>query len=127
MNNLKKTVTALGLLTTAGVIGFTSLKISGPANAEILNDAVATYSAPKAYNPYPQYYVPGELTYTHSRINVRTGPGTHYHARHYGLKGDRVTVLNDEFGKDGYRWYYLKFNQSGAKGWFREDLVLLND
>ena len=125
---LRTSVTILGLLTTAGLLGLSSLKPASKAAANPLKGAVATYYSPREYHPLPKYYVPGELeSYTHAQINVRTGPGTHYYAKHYGLTGDRVTILNEAWGRDGYQWWYLKFNESGAKGWVREDLVLLND
>lgn len=113
----------------ASVMGITSFNLTPQAHANPLKDAIATYYSPREYNPPAKYYVQGGLfTYSrHSQINVRTGPGTQYYARHYGLPGDRVIILNDAYGNDGYRWWYLKFNVSGAKGWIREDFVAIPD
>lgn len=64
-----------------------------------------------------------------SRINVRTGPGTGYAARHYGLAGDRVALLNSALeacgrGMDCYPWHRVRFLQSGAEGWVRSDFLI---
>ena len=129
MFKIRPSLKLLSLVTVVGVLGAASFQLAPKANADSFKGAIATYNRPREYNPYPKYFVPGELSsYSHdARINVRTGPGTHFYARHYGLSGDRVTILNEAPSNDGYRWWYLKFNVSGAKGWVREDLVLLND
>lgn len=58
------------------------------------------------------------------QINVRSGPGTNYRVRHYGYSGDPIDLLdNSTRGGDGYRWYNVRFVQSGARGWVREDLI----
>lgn len=64
-----------------------------------------------------------------SRINVRTGPGTGYPAQHYGLSGDRVTILTsaaESCGRvaDCPQWYRVRFLQSGAVGWVRGDFLI---
>lgn len=115
------------MITIAGLIGILSPKLIPQASAGTLDSAIATYYPPREQNPAPKYYVQGGLyAYSHNaQINVRTGPGTHYNARHYGIPGDRVTILNAAYSNDGYRWWYLKFNSSGAKGWIREDFVAI--
>lgn len=65
-----------------------------------------------------------------TQITLRSGPGTDYDSLGYGLVGDEVAVLTiippevdyevDEFG---YGWYRVGFDDSGAKGWIREDLL----
>jgi hypothetical protein len=60
-----------------------------------------------------------------SQINVRSKPSTDASAAHYGVDGDRVQVLNESPGDDGYTWYYIKFEESKAEGWVRGDLVNL--
>jgi Excalibur calcium-binding domain/Bacterial SH3 domain len=60
-----------------------------------------------------------------SRVNVRDGAGTSYYARHYGLVGDRVSVLASTRSGDGYTWYQIQFPASGAIGWVRGDFVQL--
>lgn len=129
MHPLNKSAKIAGLITIVSFIGLTSLKLIPKANANPLNRAIATYNSPREYNPSAKYFVQGGLfTYSpNSRINVRTGPGTQYYARHYGLPGDRVIILNHAYSNDGYRWWYLKFNESGAKGWIREDFVAIPD
>ena len=64
-----------------------------------------------------------------SRVNVRTGPGTHYTAQHYGLAGDRVAILGSEFEPcdsplSCRQWYRVRFLQSGAVGWVRGDVLV---
>lgn len=58
-----------------------------------------------------------------SWINVRSNPSTTAPIRHYGKVGDRVEILREARGNDGFSWYYLKFNSSGSEGWIRSDLV----
>lgn len=58
-----------------------------------------------------------------SRVNVRQSPSTSASIRHYGLGGDRVNILNQTNAPDGYRWYFIEFTNSGARGWIRGDLL----
>jgi hypothetical protein len=58
-----------------------------------------------------------------SRVNVRSGPSTAASTPHYGIVGDRIETLRQTQGNDGYIWYYIRFNQSGAEGWVRSDLI----
>ncbi|MFL9458989.1 hypothetical protein AB0758_49460 [Tolypothrix bouteillei VB521301_2] len=67
-----------------------------------------------------------------TRITLRSGPGTNYSSRGYGLVGDRVYVLTAtapeldyEKDKQGYGWHRVGFPKSGATGWIREDLLRL--
>lgn len=57
-----------------------------------------------------------------SRVNVRSGPSTSTYSPHYGLVGDRVWVINQVEGNDGYSWFYVRFS-SGAEGWIRGDFI----
>lgn len=57
------------------------------------------------------------------RVNIRETPSTSSSIRHYGLGGDRVTILNQTNAPDGYRWYFVEFPNSGARGWIRGDLL----
>jgi hypothetical protein len=59
---------------------------------------------------------------TGSRVNVRAYPSTRADSPHYGLVGDRVEVLKQTEGQDGYTWYYVEFS-SGARGWIRADFI----
>jgi hypothetical protein len=61
-----------------------------------------------------------------SEINVRTAPTTQSVAPYFGLVGDRVQILKEARGNDGYTWYYVKFNSKVGKGWVRQDLVRFN-
>ncbi|MBD2022538.1 SH3 domain-containing protein [Leptolyngbya sp. FACHB-36] len=61
-----------------------------------------------------------------TRVNVRQSPSTTSRIRHYGLGGDRVTILNQTNAPDGFPWYFVEFPNSGARGWLRGDLLLVN-
>lgn len=67
----------------------------------------------------------GVLTATDptAQINVRARATTASEIRHYGLVGDRVQILADTRGADGFTWYFVRFPASGAEGWIRGDLV----
>lgn len=58
-----------------------------------------------------------------SQINLRSQPSTSAASPSYGIPGDRVTILDETRGADGYTWYYVEFPQSRARGWIRGDLV----
>jgi hypothetical protein len=58
-----------------------------------------------------------------SAINIRAGVGTSAEVLHLGYGGDRVEVLNQVSGGDGFRWYNIRFPQSGATGWVRGDFI----
>jgi len=60
-----------------------------------------------------------------SQINVRSAPSLNASAPSYGLPGDRVEVIREVVGEDGYTWYYVEFNGSRARGWVRGDFVRL--
>ncbi|UBF26089.1 SH3 domain-containing protein [Kovacikia minuta CCNUW1] len=57
-----------------------------------------------------------------ARVNVRSEPSTRSYSPHYGLIGDRIEILDQTQGYDGYTWYYVSF-RSGARGWVRGDFV----
>lgn len=59
---------------------------------------------------------------TGSRVNVRSYPSTDADAPHYGLVGDRVEVIEQKEGSDGYIWFCVEF-PSGVRGWVRSDLI----
>ncbi|MEB3882196.1 SH3 domain-containing protein [Lyngbya sp. CCY1209] len=73
----------------------------------------------------PGLAYPGYLTSDDygSQINIRSGPGTGYSSPHYGYDDDRVEIINDTIGDDGYTWYYIEFYGSGARGWVRGDFI----
>jgi Bacterial SH3 domain len=58
-----------------------------------------------------------------SQVSVHSEPSINSRSPHYGLVGDRVTVLESTKGDDGYLWYYVQFPESKAEGWIRGDLV----
>jgi uncharacterized protein YraI len=62
-------------------------------------------------------------TQSGSRVNVRSAPTVRSSSPHYGLVGDRVEILNEAQGRDGYVWCYVRFYTSGAEGWIRGDFV----
>jgi hypothetical protein len=92
----------LGVITSAASIGVTPAIVSN-------RQAVLTASNPG------------------SEINVRTAPTTQSVAPYFGIVGDRVQVLKEARGNDGYTWYYVKFNSKAGKGWVRQDLLRLVD
>jgi hypothetical protein len=58
-----------------------------------------------------------------ARINLRSQPTTSSQAKGYGLVGDPIQLLRTTQANDGYDWYYVKFEQSGAEGWIRGDFI----
>jgi SH3-like domain-containing protein len=58
------------------------------------------------------------------RINVRSGPTTQGKIVREGLPGDMVQVIRTLKGDGGYNWHSLQF-ADGAKGWVREDLMII--
>lgn len=70
-----------------------------------------------------------------SQINLRSGPGTDYQQKGYGLVGDRVRILRSPGGNSqdlligedsqGFSWYAVGFPESGATGWVRKDFISL--
>lgn len=59
-----------------------------------------------------------------SRVNIRSKPTTEASSAGYGLDDDLVQVIDETQGKDGFTWYFVKF-ESGTEGWIRGDLVEL--
>jgi Bacterial SH3 domain len=60
---------------------------------------------------------------TSSPINIRAGASTTTEALHIGYSGDVVEVIEQVSGDDSYRWYHIRFPQSGAAGWVRGDFI----
>lgn len=58
-----------------------------------------------------------------AQINVRSAPSVSASTPHYGVPGDTVTLEQYVNGSDGYIWYNVRFNTSGATGWVRGDFV----
>ena len=59
---------------------------------------------------------------TGSQINVRSSPSVEPTSLHYGLVGDKVSILQDTKGADGNVWYLVEF-PSHAQGWIRGDFI----
>ena len=57
-----------------------------------------------------------------TQVNVYAAPSSDSNSPHYGLGGDRITILNSTQGKDGRTWYQVRF-ASGASGWVSADSV----
>ncbi len=68
---------------------------------------------------------PAQLTamLSTSEINVRVNPSTQSGVTYRGTVGDRVEIIREIPATDGYTWYYVSFDRSGASGWVRSDLV----
>ncbi|MGB3535246.1 MAG: SH3 domain-containing protein [Microcoleaceae cyanobacterium] len=60
---------------------------------------------------------------TGSEVNIRIAPTTLSESPHYGFNGDPVVVISEIEGKDGYYWYYVRFEKSEAEGWVRGDFI----
>jgi len=58
-----------------------------------------------------------------SAINIREGASTASEIRHLGYSGDQVEIISQVNSEDGYRWYNIRFPQSGAMGWVRGDFI----
>lgn len=65
-----------------------------------------------------------------ARINLRSGAGTNYQSRGYGLVGDFIYILSSSPPESDYRqdsqgnlWYRVEFPKSMARGWIREDFL----
>ncbi|MBE9183091.1 hypothetical protein IQ268_31645 [Oculatella sp. LEGE 06141] len=58
-----------------------------------------------------------------ARINLREQPTDSIPTRRYGLVGDEVTIQDSTTGDDGYTWYNVEFQVSGAVGWIRSDFI----
>jgi hypothetical protein len=89
----------------------------------VAQSAAAPAAAPVATNLNPQEA--GYLTSQDAgaRINVRSSPSTSASTPHYGVPGDAVTLQQYANGADGYIWYNVRFNTSGATGWVRGDFI----
>jgi Bacterial SH3 domain len=80
-------------------------------------------STPRAANPPSSGMATLTSSEPGSAINIRAGVGTSSEILHLGYAGDRVEILNQVSGTDGYRWYNIRFPQSGATGWVRGDFI----
>ena len=79
-----------------------------------------TAEAPPAAQPPPEEPSPSSPQLAGSApgqsISVFAEPSAQSNSPHYGLSGDRVTILNQAQGDDGSTWYQVQF-ESGAVGW----------
>lgn len=73
----------------------------------------------------PTWARPARLTaqLSTSEINVRVNPSARSDIAYRGNVGDRVDIIRETQAADGYIWDYVSFDQSGARGWVRSDLV----
>lgn len=62
-----------------------------------------------------------------AQINLRESPDPNSRSLGYGLVGDRVEILEQVPGSDGYTWYRVQFHRSKAAGWIRNDFVQVTD
>ncbi|MDJ0704083.1 MAG: DUF2927 domain-containing protein [Leptolyngbyaceae cyanobacterium MO_188.B28] len=99
------------------------MKLKLPLDRIVLS--VATSAILGLGKALPTFARPAFLTAREStsQINVRSGPSTLHDALHHGLVGDRVDILREIRGSNGYIWYYVQFQRNGVQGWIREDLV----
>lgn len=85
--------------------------------------AVPATSAVTNLNPQEAGYLTSQDA--GARINVRSSPSTSASTPHYGVPGDAVTLQQSTNGDDGYVWYNVRFDASGATGWVRGDFVTM--
>lgn len=107
---------------------------SGPSSTELdqFGNPHTSSESTKTEEPREVIYVAEQINPTpaqlaskdpKSRINVRSQPSTHSKAKHFGYQGDAVTLLQKAKGEGAFIWYYLRFDQSKAEGWIREDFI----
>lgn len=82
-------------------------------------------SVPPAVNPPSSNMARLNSRDPGSAINIRAGASTTAEIRHLGYSNDQVEIVNQVRSEDGYRWYNIRFPQSGATGWVRGDFVAL--
>ena len=115
---------------------------SGAGRSGPLSKEIDKLSKPESSSPTPDKGEIREITYIAekitpapaqiaskdptSRINVRSQPSTRSKTKHFGYKGDAVTLLQKAKGEGDAIWYYLRFDQSQAEGWIREDFITLS-
>lgn len=58
----------------------------------------------------------------YSTINVRSSPSTQASIVNQTVPGERVNIISNVYGNDGYTWYQVQLGY-GMKGWIRGDLV----
>lgn len=58
-----------------------------------------------------------------SQINLRSTPSTSSKRLGYGTVGERVQVIEQKAGADGYTWYKVRFPRLGTQGWIRKDFI----
>lgn len=58
-----------------------------------------------------------------AEINLRAGASTTSTVVGYGVVGDRVRILSEARGSDGFTWYQVRFYNSGETGWIRGDFI----
>lgn len=66
-----------------------------------------------------------------ARINVRSQPTINSSSPHYGLPGDKVTVIrcvqDQDTASSDLNWCNVQFVQSKATGWVRSDFIIFAD
>ncbi|MDX2097684.1 MAG: SH3 domain-containing protein [Leptolyngbyaceae cyanobacterium bins.59] len=58
-----------------------------------------------------------------AQINLRESTSTTSRIMGYGVVGDRVEILEQASGADGFVWYRVKFPKSGSVGWIRGTFI----
>ena len=57
------------------------------------------------------------------RKNIRSGPGINYSIVANGYTGDRIEIIAQEVGMEGYLWYNIYHPESQTNGWIASHLV----
>ena len=56
-------------------------------------------------------------------VNVRSFPSTQSPILYAAKNGDKVKILQQKRGDDGYTWFQVESQDSGNQGWIRSDLL----
>jgi len=110
---------------TSGTDGYTWYRVQFPNSGAlgwIRGDFVRVEGGTSG-NPSAEAYL--RAADPNSRINLRDAPSSSARQVGYGLVGDRVFILEQTPGSDGYFWYRVRFPNSGATGWIRGDFISL--
>jgi hypothetical protein len=41
----------------------------------------------------------------------------------WGLKGERFSVLGETSGRDGSKWYNIRYDKTGGKAWIKASMT----
>ena len=106
----------------SGVEGWVSSAYAGSGGAGSGSTSPAATPSPAAEPPAATAPQASRLVGGAGEIDVYSSPSYSASSPHYGLAGDRITVLDSAQGEDGGSWLRVQF-ESGATGWVSADSV----